>query len=69
MFRISAFIAVLALIGTAATGAIAQQPQSKSTQKQCYNSQTCAADCMRYAIGRSCEIICQRKASTLPACK
>jgi hypothetical protein len=68
MPRILAFIAVLALIGTTATSALAQQPQSKSSPKNCYNPQTCAADCNRTGY-RYCERYCQRAATTQPACR
>jgi hypothetical protein len=68
MLRISAFIAVLALIGT--TGVSTAQVQSNSAQKgwACYNSQTCQAQC-NAAGYRYCELWCQRQASTKPACK
>jgi hypothetical protein len=66
MLRISAFIAVLALIGT--TGVSTAQTQSKPTQKGCYNSQTCATECNQQG-GRYCELWCQRRASTVLPCK
>jgi hypothetical protein len=49
MPRISAFIAVLALIGTTA-GVSTAQAQSTSAQKGCYNSQTCAGTAIGQAI-------------------
>jgi len=69
MLRISAFIAVFALWTATASGALAQQAQSKSTQKGCYNSQTCVSQCMRGGVGKGCELWCQNRASTMPACK
>jgi hypothetical protein len=67
MLRISAFIAVLTLIATTATGALAQA-QSKATQKGCYNSQTCDTDCKKQGF-RYCERWCQNRASTQPPCR
>jgi hypothetical protein len=68
MLRILAFIAVLALWDATASGVLAQA-QSKSSQKGCYNSSTCASNCRRNSVGTNCELFCQRQASTRPPCK
>ena len=69
MLRISAAIAMVALIGTAVVGVSPARAQGKPAQRGCYNSQTCVSNCMKDAIGRKCELWCQRQATNQPACK
>ncbi len=69
MLRISAFIAVLALIGAVTTGAWAAQGAYARSgyQAGCYNSQRCASFCNQHG-GTNCKQVCQRRASTMPHC-
>jgi len=67
MLRFSAFIAVLTLMGTIATAALAGQTQ-KDSSASCYNSQKCVAACNQTG-NRMCELYCRRLASTRPPCK
>jgi hypothetical protein len=71
MLRISAFIAVLALIGTIAAVASAKDNPNANdpsgAQRGCYSSD-CATKCNQQG-GRYCELWCQRRASTVPPCK
>jgi hypothetical protein len=66
MPRFSVLIFALALATT--TGAAAQAPPSKSSQKGCYNSQTCVSNCTKSG-GHYCEVWCQNRASTQTPCK
>jgi hypothetical protein len=68
MRRISALIAVLALLGTTGTEALAAQDQ-KNSYPYCYNAQKCASECAAKSVYKGCELICQRMASTKPPCK
>jgi hypothetical protein len=68
MLRISAFIAVLTLLGTTGTGALAAQVQ-KNSYPNCYDAQKCASECAAKSVFKGCEITCQRMASTRPPCK
>jgi hypothetical protein len=65
MLRISAFIAIMMVVGV---GPSAAQAQTKSTQK-CYNAQTCDTECRRSAVGTNCTKVCDHKRATLPACQ
>jgi hypothetical protein len=65
MLRISAFIAIVMVVGV---GPSAAQAQTKSTQK-CYNAQTCDTECMRSGTVRSCPKHCDHQRATLPACR
>jgi hypothetical protein len=66
MLRISAFIAIVMVVGV---GPSAAQAQTKSTQKQCYNAQTCDMECRRMVVGKSCPKYCDHQRAVLPACK
>jgi hypothetical protein len=66
MPRISAFVALLTLLVT--TGALAAQDQ-RNSYPYCYNAQKCASECAAKSVYKGCEIICQRMASTKPACR
>jgi hypothetical protein len=62
MLRISAFIAVLTVIGATATGASAAQPQSGSNTKGCFNRDKCMAVC-KQSGGRVCDRYCDQRAA------
>jgi hypothetical protein len=66
MLRISAFIAIVMVVGV---GPSAARAQTKSTERQCYNAQTCDTECRRSAVGKSCPKICDHQRATLPPCK
>jgi hypothetical protein len=70
MFRnFALIIAALSIAGTGAFGVSTASAQTKSTQKGCYNAQTCDTECRRSAVGKNCTKVCARQAATLPACK
>jgi hypothetical protein len=68
MLRILAFFGVLMLVGMTGTAALAAQ-DSKNSYPYCYNAQKCASECAAKSVYKGCELICQRMASTKPACK
>jgi hypothetical protein len=67
MPRISALIAVLALLGV--TAAVAAGPKdANNSYPNCY-SQNCIAECNAVSVYKGCALSCDRIKSTRPACK
>jgi hypothetical protein len=67
MLRISTFIAVLMLLGTTGTGALAAQ-DPKNSYPYCYSA-NCTSECNAKSVYKGCEFSCKRIASTKPPCK
>jgi hypothetical protein len=66
MLRISAFIAVITLLGM--TGVAMAAKDAKNSYPNCY-SPNCVSECNAVSVYKGCELSCQRMASTRPACK